>query len=75
MLCTDPIPVHARHLPIGLLRLLSLMVRYSFANDDHILQSQTGYKATMGTLDSAAEHLPTDGPVIIVTASYEGKKF
>lgn len=51
------------------------MVRYSFANDDHILQSQTGYKATMGTLDSAAEHLPTDGPVIIVTASYEGKKF
>lgn len=28
----------------------------------------------MGTLDSATEHLPTDGPVVIVTASYEGDK-
>ncbi|GJE90374.1 bifunctional P-450/NADPH-P450 reductase [Phanerochaete sordida] len=32
-----------------------------------------GFKATIGTLDSAAGHLPTDGPVIIVTASFEGQ--
>lgn len=24
----------------------------------------TGFRATMGTLDSAADHLPTDGPVV-----------
>ncbi|OBZ65058.1 hypothetical protein A0H81_14948 [Grifola frondosa] len=31
-----------------------------------------GFRATIGTLDSAAEHVPTDGPVLIVTASFEG---
>jgi cytochrome P450 / NADPH-cytochrome P450 reductase len=32
-----------------------------------------GFKATIGTLDSVAENLPRDGPVIIVTASFEGR--
>ena len=27
----------------------------------------------MGTLDSLTEHVPTDGPLIIVTASFEGE--
>ncbi|KIP12117.1 hypothetical protein PHLGIDRAFT_98480 [Phlebiopsis gigantea 11061_1 CR5-6] len=32
-----------------------------------------GFRATMGALDSAADHLPTDGPVVIVCASFEGE--
>ncbi|KAI0071730.1 bifunctional P-450/NADPH-P450 reductase [Panus rudis PR-1116 ss-1] len=32
-----------------------------------------GFRASMGTLDSVTGHLPKDGPVIIVTASYEGE--
>lgn len=32
-----------------------------------------GFKASMGTLDSATEHIPTDQPVIIISPSYEGK--
>ncbi|CDO72208.1 hypothetical protein BN946_scf184970.g60 [Trametes cinnabarina] len=32
-----------------------------------------GFRASMGTLDSAFSHLPQDGPLIIVTASYEGE--
>ncbi|KAI0785558.1 cytochrome P450 [Abortiporus biennis] len=32
-----------------------------------------GFSATIGTMDSATEHVPTDGPVIIVTASFEGE--
>lgn len=32
-----------------------------------------GFKATLGILDSIVEHVPTDGPLIIVTASFEGK--
>ena len=32
-----------------------------------------GYNATLGTLDSAVQSLPNDRPVIIITASYEGK--
>ncbi|KAF5368048.1 hypothetical protein D9758_004509 [Tetrapyrgos nigripes] len=31
-----------------------------------------GFAAKLGTLDSATGNLPTDGPVVIVTASYEG---
>lgn len=33
----------------------------------------SGFTAKLGTLDSAAMKLPTDGPVVIVTASYEGE--
>ncbi|OCH86408.1 bifunctional P-450/NADPH-P450 reductase [Obba rivulosa] len=32
-----------------------------------------GFRASIGTLDSATAHVPTDGPVAILTASYEGK--
>ncbi|CDO70377.1 hypothetical protein BN946_scf184999.g17 [Trametes cinnabarina] len=32
-----------------------------------------GFKASLETLDSAVARLPTDGPVIIVTASFEGE--
>ncbi|KDQ16558.1 hypothetical protein BOTBODRAFT_252416 [Botryobasidium botryosum FD-172 SS1] len=31
-----------------------------------------GFHATIGSLDSAAGRIPTDGPVIIITASFEG---
>ena len=32
-----------------------------------------GFHASLGTLDSAAAKMPTDGPVLIVTASFEGE--
>ncbi|KAI0356058.1 fatty acid hydroxylase [Trametes cingulata] len=32
-----------------------------------------GFKASLGTLDSITEHVPTDGPLVIVTASFEGE--
>jgi len=31
-----------------------------------------GFAPKLGTLDSTTGNLPTDGPVVIVTASYEG---
>lgn len=32
-----------------------------------------GFKATVDSLDAAREALPTDGPIVIITASYEGQ--
>ncbi|QRV92606.1 cytochrome P450 family protein [Ceratobasidium sp. AG-Ba] len=32
-----------------------------------------GFRATIGTLNSVAGNLPTDGPVVIITASFEGE--
>ncbi|KAI0729796.1 cytochrome P450 [Fomitopsis betulina] len=32
-----------------------------------------GFRARMGTLDTYAGKLPTDGPVVIITASFEGE--
>ncbi|KAJ7067224.1 fatty acid hydroxylase [Mycena amicta] len=32
-----------------------------------------GFRSSIGTLDSAVEKLPTDGPVVIITASFEGE--
>ncbi|KAF7312568.1 Fatty acid hydroxylase [Mycena indigotica] len=32
-----------------------------------------GFRASIGTLDSVVEKLPSDGPVIIITASFEGE--
>ncbi|KAI0631143.1 fatty acid hydroxylase [Trametes polyzona] len=32
-----------------------------------------GFKASLGTLDSITEHVPTDGPLVVVTASFEGE--
>jgi cytochrome P450/NADPH-cytochrome P450 reductase len=37
-----------------------------------LLSYRAGFSAQMGTMDSASRNLPTDGPVIIITASYEG---
>lgn len=31
-----------------------------------------GFHASIGTLDSVLGNVPTDGPVVIVTASFEG---
>ncbi|KAJ7601926.1 fatty acid hydroxylase [Mycena polygramma] len=32
-----------------------------------------GFRSSIGTLDSALGHVPTDGPVVIITASFEGQ--
>ena len=32
-----------------------------------------GFRPSLETLDSAAERVPTDGPVVIITASFEGQ--
>ncbi|KAF8713414.1 cytochrome P450, partial [Rhizoctonia solani] len=32
-----------------------------------------GFRAVIGTLDSITNNIPTDGPVVIVTASFEGE--
>lgn len=32
-----------------------------------------GFWLSIGTLDSAAEKIPSDGPVVIITASFEGQ--
>lgn len=49
-------------------------VWYSRARSTCILMTYIaiGFRPTLGTLDSAAEHIPTDGPVIVVCASFEG---
>ena len=44
-----------------------------FAQDLETKASDYGFVATIQSLDSATENLPTDQPVIIITASYEGK--
>ena len=33
-----------------------------------------GFRAKMGSLDSVFGHLPKDGPLVIVTASFEGER-
>ncbi|OBZ71165.1 hypothetical protein A0H81_08482 [Grifola frondosa] len=35
--------------------------------------SSYGFRASIGTLDSATARVPTDGPVVIITASFEGQ--
>ena len=32
-----------------------------------------GFRPSIGALDSAAEKIPSDGPVVIITASFEGQ--
>ncbi|KAF7312594.1 Fatty acid hydroxylase [Mycena indigotica] len=32
-----------------------------------------GFRSTIGVLDSVTDKVPTDGPVVIITASYEGE--
>ena len=38
-----------------------------------LIPSPTGFRASIGTMDSAVGHIPTNGPVVIVTASFEGQ--
>ncbi|KAH8103122.1 cytochrome P450 [Cristinia sonorae] len=45
----------------------------SFAQRIAVDAARHGFAATLGTLDSATSRLPTDRPVIIVTASFEGE--
>lgn len=42
---------------------------------DALLTSSPGFRPSIGTLDSMAGHIPKDGPVIIVTASFEGSYY
>ena len=35
--------------------------------------STHGFRPSIGTLDSAADELPSGGPAVIITASFEGK--
>lgn len=44
-----------------------------FAQDLETKALDHGLQATVRTLDSATENLPTDQPVVIITSSYEGQ--
>ncbi|KAG8740200.1 hypothetical protein FRC10_004601 [Ceratobasidium sp. 414] len=44
-----------------------------FAQDIASGATSRGFRVTIGTLDSVASHIPEDGPVIIITASFEGE--
>ncbi|KAE9403346.1 cytochrome P450 [Gymnopus androsaceus JB14] len=46
---------------------------FMFARITDIESLHLGFAPKLGTLDSTSGHLPTDGPVIICTASYEGQ--
>ncbi|KAF7192712.1 Bifunctional cytochrome P450/NADPH--P450 reductase [Pseudocercospora fuligena] len=43
-----------------------------FAQELQTSAASQSVEATIGSLDSATEHLPTDRPVAIITSSYEG---
>ncbi|GAB7330350.1 hypothetical protein MBLNU13_g01982t1 [Cladosporium sp. NU13] len=45
----------------------------NFAESLQAAAASHGYAATVGTLDSATEHVPTDKPVVFITPSYEGQ--
>ena len=45
----------------------------NFAESLQAAAASHGFAATVGTLDSATEHVPTDRPVVFITPSYEGQ--
>ena len=45
----------------------------SFAQRIACDASAHGFRPSIGTLDSAAEKIPSGGPAVIITASFEGK--
>ena len=45
----------------------------NFAESLQSAAASHGFAATVGTLDSATEHIPTDRPVVFITPSYEGQ--
>ncbi|KAG9121015.1 hypothetical protein FRC07_003216 [Ceratobasidium sp. 392] len=44
-----------------------------FAQDVAAGAASRGFRVTIGTLNSVTGHIPKDGPVIIITASFEGE--
>ncbi|EUC36074.1 hypothetical protein COCCADRAFT_89080 [Bipolaris zeicola 26-R-13] len=45
----------------------------SYAEDLETNAARFGFKANVGSLDSATEHIPKDQPIVIIEPSYEGK--
>ncbi|PVI07266.1 cytochrome P450 [Periconia macrospinosa] len=45
----------------------------SYAEEIQSDSPRYGFKATIGTLDSATENIPRDQPVVLIAPSYEGK--
>ncbi|CAN9381285.1 unnamed protein product [Alternaria alternata] len=45
----------------------------SYAEDLETNAGRYGFKANIGSLDSATEHIPKDQPIVIIEPSYEGK--
>jgi len=45
----------------------------NFAESLQSAAASHGYAATVATLDSATEHVPSDKPVVFITPSYEGQ--
>ncbi|KNG48945.1 cytochrome p450 [Stemphylium lycopersici] len=45
----------------------------AYAEDLKTNAARFGFKATVGSLDSATEHIPKDQPIVIIEPSYEGK--
>lgn len=45
----------------------------AFAEDLQTNAPEFGFEAEVMPLDSATEHLPTEQPIVVITASYEGK--
>lgn len=76
MCCTEVIRVPRRALHreslVTPLRMVShgcSFMKQSFSFISDLL----GFRPSIGTLDSATNQLPKDGPVVIVTASFEGE--
>ena len=45
----------------------------AYAEDLETNAARYGLKASVGSLDSATEHIPKDQPIVIIEPSYEGK--
>ncbi|KAJ3487812.1 hypothetical protein NLI96_g3280 [Meripilus lineatus] len=78
-------PATPKDLPSGIVQSLSglvpMQVLYgsntgtseSFAQRIASVAASHGFRATLATLDSSVERLITDGPIVVVTASFEGQ--
>lgn len=66
---------HARTLRSGLAQRPRLKVNSTIEQRKYLVQLRlnTGFNSRVTTLDSIESNIPTDGPVIILTASYEGE--
>jgi cytochrome P450/NADPH-cytochrome P450 reductase len=68
-----PLPRTDASVPLYVLYGSNTGTSESFAQRIVTDSAKYGFYASLGTLDSATNHLPTDGPIIIVTASFEGE--